>query len=170
MARHVAFLRGVSPMNCRMPQLKRCFENAGFTNVKTLLSSGNVAFDATGSPAALERRIEAAMTRELGRSFQTLVRPSSFLQRLVKADPFAAYRLPPQAKRIVTFLAGTPKAKLPLPLESDGARILAMKGREVFSAYLPNPRGPVFMSLIEKTFGKNVTTRTWDTVRKCAIA
>lgn len=32
------------------------------------------------------------------------------------------------------------------------------------------PRGPVFMTLIEKTFGANVTTRTWDTVKKCATA
>jgi hypothetical protein len=43
-------------------------------------------------------------------------------------------------------------------------------GAEVFSAYLPNPRGPLFMQLIERTFGKNVTTRTWDTVRKVAAA
>jgi hypothetical protein len=29
----------------------------------------------------------------------------------------------------------------------------------------------VFMTLIERTFGKDVTTRTWDTVRKvCAAA
>jgi uncharacterized protein (DUF1697 family) len=170
MTRHVAFLRGVSPMNCRMPQLKRCFEKAGFSNVKTLLSSGNVAFDASGAPASLERRIEAAMAGALGRTFRTLVRPSAHLQRLVKADPFAVFRLPPEAKRIVTFLPATPKARLTLPLEHDRAYILAVKGREVFSAYLPNPRGPVFMSLIEKTFGKDVTTRTWDTVRKCAVA
>ena len=57
-----------------------------------------------------------------------------------------------------------------MPLETDGVRILAMNGREVFTAYVPNPRGPVFMTLIEKTFGANVTTRTWDTVKKCAAA
>jgi hypothetical protein len=28
----------------------------------------------------------------------------------------------------------------------------------------------VFMSLIEKAFGTEITTRTWDTVRKCAAA
>ena len=49
-------------------------------------------------------------------------------------------------------------------------RILASTGREVFTAYVPSPRGPVFMTLIEKTFGSEVTTRTWDTVRKCATA
>jgi hypothetical protein len=25
----------------------------------------------------------------------------------------------------------------------------------------------VFMRLIEKTFGQDLTTRTWDTVKKC---
>jgi len=26
------------------------------------------------------------------------------------------------------------------------------------------------MALIEKTFGREVTTRTWETVKKCAVA
>jgi len=60
--------------------------------------------------------------------------------------------------------------KLRLPIELDGARILLMKGREVFSVYVPTPKGPVFMGLIEKTFGKAVTTRTWDTVARVAKA
>ena len=51
-----------------------------------------------------------------------------------------------------------------------GARILAMKGHEVFTAYTPSPRGPVFMTLIERTFGKDVTTRTWDTIAKVVRA
>ena len=42
MARYAAFLRGVMPTNCKMPQLKAAFEAAGFTDVKTLLGSGNV--------------------------------------------------------------------------------------------------------------------------------
>jgi hypothetical protein len=58
--------------------------------------------------------------------------------------------------------------RLSLPIETDGARILAVRGREVFTAYVPRPRSPVFMTLLEKTFGKEVTTRTWETVRKCA--
>ncbi len=53
-------------------------------------------------------------------------------------------------------------------MELDGARILAVQGREAFTAYVPSPKGPVFMTLIEKTFGKDVTTRTWDTVAKVA--
>ena len=35
--RYAAFLRGVMPTNCKMPELKRCFEAAGFTEVKTVV-------------------------------------------------------------------------------------------------------------------------------------
>jgi uncharacterized protein (DUF1697 family) len=62
MPRYAALLRGVSPTNAKMADLKRCFEHAGFTNVKTVLSSGNVVFDAlAGSEAQLEQEAEAAM-------------------------------------------------------------------------------------------------------------
>ena len=75
MPRYVAFLRGVSPMNAKMPELKRCFEEAGFGDVRTVLSSGNVVFDArAGSGPALARRIEEAMKERLGRTFHTIVR------------------------------------------------------------------------------------------------
>jgi uncharacterized protein (DUF1697 family) len=171
MPRYVAFLRGVSPMNAKMPELRRCFEGAGFTDVKTVLSSGNVVFNArAASQAALERKAETAMARRLGRAFYTTVRPVSVLRELLDANPYAAFRLPTNAKRVVTFLREPHNTKLSLPLEVDGARILTMNGREIFTAYVPSPRGPVFMALIEKTFGTNVTTRTWDSVKKCAAA
>ncbi len=171
MPRYVAFLRGVSPMNAKMPELKRCFEGAGFADVKTVLSSGNVVFSVrTASEVILERKAEAVMAKQLGRSFYTIVRPANVLRELLDADPYAAFSLPANAKRVVTFLREPHTAKFSLPLEVEGARILAMNGREIFIAYVPNPRGPVFMTLIEKTFGTNVTTRTWDTIRKCAAA
>lgn len=156
-------------MNARMPELKRCFESAGFTEVRTLLSSGNVVFDArAASGAALERRAEAAMAQQIGRTFQTVVRSAKALRELIAADPYAAHALPAEAKRVVTFLRNPAAAKLALPIEVNGARILAVDGMEILSAYVPGPRGPVFMTLIEKTFGTELTTRTWDTVRKCA--
>jgi uncharacterized protein (DUF1697 family) len=156
-------------MNATSPSLKRAFEAAGFTDVKTLLSSGNVVFTARGtSETALERKAEAAMLRELGSTFLTIVRPVDALREMLASDPYGAFRLSPGAKRIVTFLHAQPRAKLKLPIEQDGARILAMQGREVFSAYLPTPKGPVFMALLAKAFGKEQTTRTWGTVAKVA--
>ena len=169
MVRYVAFLRAVSPMNAKMPELKKCFEAAGFSDVRTVLSSGNVVFSSrAASEAALERRAEAAMKKRLGKPFYTIVRSSEALNALLKTDPFARFRLPKNAKCIVTFVRKPYPAKLKLPIELHGARILAMRGGEIFTSYVPSPRGPVFMTLIDRTFGKNVTTRTWDTVRKCA--
>jgi uncharacterized protein (DUF1697 family) len=158
-------------MNAKMPALKKCFEEAGFSEVKTLLSSGNVVFNSRRtSEAALQRKIERAMEKSLGRTFLTIVRPLSELNRLLEADPYAAFKLRPASKRVVTFLREAPSARPKLPVELDDARILVLEGREILSAYVPGPRGPVFMQLIEKTFGKDVTTRTWDTVRKVATA
>jgi uncharacterized protein (DUF1697 family) len=169
--RCAAFLRGVMPTNARMADLRRAFERAGFKDVRTVLGSGNVLFTAPPLPGtALERAAEAAMMRHLGRAFPTIVRRVDALRRLVAADPFKGIRLPPGSRRVVTFLRGRPSARLSLPVERDGSCILHRVGGEVFSAYVPGPRGAVFMTLIEETLGKDVTTRTWETVTKVAAA
>ncbi len=158
-------------MNCKMPQLKRCFEATGFTDVKTILSSGNVAFSAKAAIVpVLEKAAEEAMKHHLDRVFQTIVRPSTFLRSLVEPDPFAAFELPANAKRVVTFLRRPHEGRIKLPVERDQASILKLEGTEVFSAYVPNGKGPVFMVLLERTFGAEITTRTLDTVRKCSVA
>jgi uncharacterized protein (DUF1697 family) len=169
MALYAAFLRGVMPTNARMADLRESFEAAGFGDVRTVLSSGNVVFEArAASPATLQRRAEAAMEQRLGHSFLTIVRPVEDLRALLASDPYRGFRLPPRAKRLVTFLRGRPGSAIALPDEVDGARILCVRGSEAFSAYLPTPRGPVFMTLIERTLGREVTTRTWETVGKIA--
>jgi uncharacterized protein (DUF1697 family) len=169
MPRYAAFLRGVSPSNAKMPELKKAFESAGFRDVSTLLSSGNLVFSApSASVASLQRKAEAAMTKRLGRSFLTIIRSVDALREMLATDPYEPFRLPANAKRIVTFLRNPPPSKLELPDELHGARILAVKGSEAFSAYLPTPKGPVFMTLILKTFGEEQTTRTWLTVTKAA--
>jgi uncharacterized protein (DUF1697 family) len=156
-------------MNAKMPELKAAFEAAAFTDVKTVLSSGNVVFSANRtSESSLQRKAEAAMRDRLGKHFLTIVRPIDTLRDILSSDPYKPFRLASGAKRVVTFLRDKPASKLKLPIELDGARILSMREREIFTAYVPSPKGAVFMSLIEKTFGKDVTTRTWETVAKVA--
>lgn len=139
MPRHVALLRGVSPMNAKMPALKRCFETAGYSDVKTVLSSGNVVFTARStSESALESEAEAAMRNVLGRAFPTIVRPIQALQALLATDPYADFPLPAAAKRVVTFLRTPPETLPQLPLEREGAQILATVGREVNPASSAN--------------------------------
>jgi uncharacterized protein (DUF1697 family) len=124
----------------------------------------------TGSTSvpAIEKKAEAAMEKHLGQRFFTIVRSVDALRELLASDPYKEFRVAPGAKRIVTFLRAPTKAKLDLPIERDNARILTLRGTELFSAYLPTPKGPVFMTLIEKALGKEQTTRTWQTVEKLA--
>src|SRR5688500_584505 len=152
MPRYAAFLRGVSPINAKMPQLRAAFESAGFTEVRTVIASGNVVFTASrSSESALQRKAEAAMRKHLGRDFLTIVRSVDALCEMFSSDPFNDFRVKPKEKRIVTFLRDPPRAKLDLPIELHGARILSLKGREIFTAYVPHPRGAIFMGLIERT-------------------
>ena len=166
---YAAFLRGVMPTNAKMAELKQAFEAAGFTDVKTLLSSGNLVFTArAASESALQKKAEAAMTRELGRTFLTIVRPVAALREMLVSDPYQRFRLPTDAKRIVTFLREPPQSKPTLPVVVGNVRILAIDGTNVFSAYVPSPKGADFMVLIKNTFGSEQTTRTWQTVTKVA--
>jgi uncharacterized protein (DUF1697 family) len=156
-------------MNAKMPELKRAFEKAGFSDVRTLLSSGNVVFSAPkAANASLQKRAESAMHSALGRTFMTFVRPVDELSALLESDPYSRFRLSPKAKRVVTFLHVEPKSKPRLPIRQGEARILALQGTEAFSVYVSGPDGPLFMTLLEKTFGKEITTRTWETVEKAA--
>lgn len=158
-------------MNLKMSALKAALEGAGFSEVKTLLSSGNVVFSARRAPdVAIERKIEAALEKEVGKRFGTIVRSVEELEGLIEAEPYQEFRLPAGSKKVVTFLRAKPESKLKLPPALEGARIWAVRGREALSSYVRSDKGPVFMTLIEKTFGKDVTTRTWDTVRKVARA
>ena len=169
MPRYAAFLRGVMPTNAKMPELKKAFEAAGFEDVKTVLSSGNVVFSTRSASAeSIQRKAEAAMEKRLGSRFLTIVRSVDALREMLARDPYEGFSLAAGSKRIVTFLREKPKTTPALPIEMNGARILVMSGQEIFSVYVPNPKGPDFMTLIEKTFGKEVTTRTWDTVTKVA--
>ena len=108
------------------------------------------------------------MESRLGRTFLTIIRRVDALREIIDSDPYCDFHLPARAKRVVTFLQKRSNVKLALPIELDGVQILCSKGREIFTAYVPSPRGPIFMTLIERTLGKEVTTRTWDTVKKVA--
>ena len=168
---YAALLRGVMPTNCRMPELRAALEKAGFTDVKTVISSGNAVFKArSASNASLEKKCEDATEKYMGKRFMTLVRSVDELEALLERDPFANYDLPEKAKRNVTFLRAAPTPKPKLPLTMQGGEILAVRDREAFLYYVPGEVAPTFMGAIEKTFGKVQTTRTWDTVGRIVKA
>jgi uncharacterized protein (DUF1697 family) len=164
---YVAFLRGVMPTTATMENLREAFRAAGWTEVRTVLASGNVVFRRSSAAlSAIEQEVESALRSHLNRDFFTIIRPIEVLRGILAADPYRKFRLKPGSKRVVTFMRGKPRAAIRLPVEDNGSRILAIRNTEAYSVYIPNPRGPVFMTLIERTFGKNVTTRTWETLKK----
>ena len=66
----VALLRGINVggnNRVAMPELRACFERAGFSNVSTYINSGNVIFDSTQTDTAqLVVMCEAAIEKQFG--------------------------------------------------------------------------------------------------------
>jgi uncharacterized protein (DUF1697 family) len=168
LVRYAALLRGVMPTNCKMPLLKAAFEKHGFEDVRTVISSGNVLFSApAASDVEVEEQCEAAMAQHMDRSFLTIVRRVDELKALIEEDPFAAFGLGPEYKPHVTFTKSRERAgkKLDLPMVVDGAHILADRPGEILTAHIPGS-GAQFMAVIERTYGKEITTRTVGTVER----
>jgi len=81
-----------------------------------------------------------------------------------------AFKLAPSSKRIVTLLHSKPTARVKLPIGRMARTFCASRGRKSSALNVRSENGPVFMRLIEKTFGKDLTTRTWDTLGKVVKA
>lgn len=169
--RHVALLRGVSPMNCRMADLKACFEAAGFQDVVTVRSSGNIAFTAPrSSRERLQSLAEEAMQAHLGRVFPTFVRSSATLRRLLRQAPFTDRDLAGPATAMISFLHRPADTTISLPLPRGDSALVAVAGREIYSLQRADAQGAAFAAQLERAFAKQITTRTLGTVRLCAEA
>ena len=102
--------------------------------------------------------------------FRTFFRPTEYLQEFIESEHFAEFEIPPTAKRVVTFLRSPAEQSMLLPISRDDSSILEVIDSEVVCAYIPCPKDPTFMNLLERTLGVDITTRTLDTVRKCSLA
>jgi uncharacterized protein (DUF1697 family) len=154
-----------------MERLAKAFESLGFRNVKTLLASGNVLFEARPTnPAKLVRKIEDKLTRTFGHETSAIVRTIEELRSLADSNPFKGIKVTPRRTHLfVTFLAEKPRTKLEIPYESPDKsfRIISVSEHEVCSVLTVGPQWAKNlrqMNILEKGFGKKVTTRTWNTV------
>jgi uncharacterized protein (DUF1697 family) len=155
-----------------MERVKKAFESLGFRNVKTLLASGNVLFEARSVNAGtLVKRIEEKLEQAFGHEIGTIVRTVEELQELANLDPFKGIKVTPRTRLFVTFLSEQPKTSLKIPYESPDKsfRILRLTNREVCSVLTLGPQWAKNlrqMNILEKEFGKKVTTRNWNTVAR----
>lgn len=169
---YVALLRGIGPGNpsMRNDKLRGVLEDLGLDDVRSVISSGNLLFTAdTSDLAALEDRIERAWPEALGFRSTTILRTAQQLRDLVAAAPFGDREDTPDARCNVTFLKHAPEVQLEVPCTSpDGASVIvAVVDRAICSVVdLTGERTPDLMRWLERTYGKQVTTRTWRTVHR----
>ena len=93
--------------------MKKMLEKMKFTNVKTLLASGNVLFDSEEvNSATLKKLIEEQLEKTFGFPVPTLIRTLHDLQTLKKSEPFKNIRVTPETRLYVTFLSEKPTSTL----------------------------------------------------------
>lgn len=172
MVSYVALLRGVglSNPNTRNENLRRVFEDIGFGNVRTVISSGNVLFESQISDVKkLESIIEKELIEQLDFRSTTIVRSKEELEDLFNKNPFGEVKVTSKSKLNVTFLKSQPEThvKFPYHEENDGFIVLGIFDGMICSVVdLERSKTPHLMSWLEKEFGKEITTRTCKTVGK----
>ena len=170
--RYVALLRGIAPMNPNMrnEKLRAVVADLGFANVQTVISSGNVVFDADWSDVSeLESRMEQAWAEQLGFRSTTIVRSRDQIEELVASNPFGDLADIPTTSQQVTFLKREPDMTLDVPYMSPAGdySIVAVHDRAICSVVdLTAQRTPDLMRSLERMVGKEITTRTWKTVHR----
>lgn len=93
MTRFIALLRGVNVggITIRSAELREVFEKLGFSDVRTVLASGNVVFESdAAASAALKQRIEQALRDRFGYDAWIVLITKQQLDRVVEAFPFDA--------------------------------------------------------------------------------
>lgn len=171
MSSYVAFLRGINSgknPTVRMETLRRAFEDLGLHNVRTVLASGNVLFEADSvDEFDLERRLAEALPQMLGYPTEVVVRTVDDMRRLVASHPFRTASADPHAAPFVSFVRDR-TVKLPENVATGkGYRILSVQDGIVLSVVdLASATTPSLMRVLDKEYGRGVTTRSWKTVEK----
>lgn len=147
--KYVAFLRGIGPGNPNMhPQkLVGVLEELNFTNVKGVISSGNVIFESESKNIkTLEDIIQKSWPEKLGFNSTTIIRSQTQIQNIINKKPFGNQEFSKVNYQMVTFLK---------------------KGGEEFNVVdTTSSKTPKFMTDLEKKYGKEITSRTWKTVNR----
>jgi uncharacterized protein (DUF1697 family) len=152
-----------------MAVLRRAFETLGFANVahalcpRTILASGNVLFEADSTDEGiLERGIARALPQAVGFESNVTVRTVGDLHKLVRLNPFQEIQMTPHTRSSVTF-AKEHKTDLRFLAEGKGYTILGVLDGIVCSVVdLSATRTPDLMRVLDREFGKGVTTRSWN--------
>ncbi len=173
MSKFVAMIRGIGPGNPNMTseKFKVFFTELGFTNVSTVLSSGNVIFESQeNNTSTLAKLIEQSLPQKLGFSRSVIVRSQTELQKIIELDIFKDIEHSHNKGKylLITFFRLTPTINLKLPFtpENKPYTIIGKADKTIFGVIdLSKSKTPDYMSWLEKMFGKDITSRTPKTIR-----
>jgi uncharacterized protein (DUF1697 family) len=172
--RYVAFLRGINVGGkniIKMEALKKSFESAGFTNVKTFIQCGNVLFDSTSSSTpALTKKIEKKLREDYGSDIKTMIRSMDEIEEMQKQSPFCGREGDKSVKLYVCFLYENIPAgkKLPSVSEKDAVEIVRVGKKEIYFLSFPTKNGRYGFpnNFIENEFKTFSTVRNWNTIKR----
>jgi uncharacterized protein (DUF1697 family) len=174
-AKYVALLRGINVgghHKVPMADLQKLLKAHGFANVVTLLNSGNVIFESAETQiSALEKVIAEMLDKHFGFSIPLLLRNAEDILFIRNADPFKGIEVTKDTRLYVSFIKREPASSLMLPwISKDNSfRILDCANKAVFSVLdLSVTQTVKGMETLEQLFGKDITTRNWNTVVKIA--
>ena len=163
-----AMLRGVNLGNRKviMSELRELCEAAGFTQVRTLLASGNLVLNSKLTGAKLEAKLEAMILDGLGLKTEVFVRNLSELETVLAGNPFKAFTKTSASFMVVNFMrAPASKAEL------DAMAKSALTGEEWKQGegclYIKFPSGQGVSKLKMPKLG---AARNWNTATKLAAA
>jgi len=171
--RYVALLRGINVGKAKrvaMDDLRALVEDLGYSDVRTLLNSGNVVFGAPGDgPGAAADRIREAMAARLGITSRVVVLAADEVAAVVAENPLVAAASNPSRLLVAVLADPADRAHLlPLAQRDWSPEALALGGRV---AYLWCPPGIAVSRLSEavgRALGDAVTSRNWATMTRLA--
>jgi uncharacterized protein (DUF1697 family) len=171
MSKFVAFLRGINVggKTMKMQELTQVLQRLGYTEVKTLLASGNIVFASEGKSALeLVGEIEAAISEHFKFKVTVQVRDLAQIKQLVVENPFSDHKPSKDTHWYVTFL-NTEIATLPIAPADSSFQLLSTHYNAIFSILdRTHTQTTDFMTYLDRQFGKQVTTRNWNTILKIA--
>jgi uncharacterized protein (DUF1697 family) len=170
---YVAFLLGINlgTRSIKMADLKALMEKEGYKNVRTVIASGNVVFDAPKQkPGSLSMRLETVYEKKFGFKIGVIVRTMGEIEKMLSAKPFKSVKVTKDIRRYVTFLSETaPKGERARSVVS-AFKILKVSPYEVYTVLDLSlvAKTPDVMKYLGATFGKKTTMRNWNTIEKIA--
>lgn len=177
MPKYAAMIRGVGPENPNMhgEKLRWAFEQMGFSNVRSFLTSGNVLFKSNETDTTkLETIAEKALPKLLDFEREVFIRSQADLQKLIGANPFGELKHENAGMTYltVTFFKTPPKLDFQLPYTPEGKSftlLTEVNGAICCAVDLTSGKTPDMMAWLERQFDKQLTTRTWNTVTRLLI-